>query len=110
MKKSIIQRYLILSILSGVIMGVIFPMFASLFMTAKSETAASYFTVACVFAGIIVGVISFGIGRVTLIKTIGKLNEHFKYMGEGDFTHELHIESEDAIGELAYNLNEMKDS
>lgn len=59
MKKSVIRKYLILSILTGVIMGIIFPIFTSFFMHPKSETSQFIFIASCVMAGIFVGGISF---------------------------------------------------
>ncbi len=108
MKKSVIRTYFCLCIISGIIMGIIFPIFAGLFMTAKSSASELYFTVGCIFAGIMVGGISFGIGKATILKTIGKLNQCFQSISQGNFTYECSINSHDAIGDLVQSLNGMK--
>ena len=110
MKKSIIRKYLYLSILAGIIMGAVFPFFARIFMISKSETAYLLFTISCVGAGIIVGLVSAGIGNITIIKTIDRLNFYVNEIGKGNFSTECKIESDDKIGELITNFNEMKNS
>ena len=91
-KKSVIRKYLVLSILAGVIMGSIFPVFASLFTTYKDPAYGIYFVISCVVAGVMVGMISFLIGKVTLIATIQKLNTCFQHISRGDLTYHCDIE------------------
>ena len=109
-KKSVIRRYRRLSIIAGIMMGSVFPLFSRFFMIAKTPEAELYFSIACVFAGVVVGGISFGIGKVTLIRTISRLNQGFQHISEGDFTYESDLDSQDAIGELSDSFNDMKRS
>lgn len=110
MKKSVIRLYLILCLVSGIVMGSIFPVFASFFMKPKSSDSEIIFTIGCVIAGIGVGLISYFIGKVTLLKTIGKLNQCFDRISNGDFNFECEIQSDDAIGRLVDSLGGMKRS
>ena len=109
-KKSVIRRYRRLSIIAGIMMGSVFPLFSRFFMIAKTPEAELYFSIACVFAGVVVGGISFGIGKVTLIRTISRLNQGFQHISSGDFTYESDLDSQDAIGELSDSFNDMKRS
>lgn len=110
MKKSIIRTYLNLSVVSGIVMGIIFPIFTKLFMVPKTELSNLFFTLSCVLAGTIVGVVSFGIGKLTIIKTIKKLNECFYHISNGNFAYDCHIQSNDEVGEIIASLSKMKES
>lgn len=110
MRKSIIKKYRFFCMLSGILMGCIFPEFAKLFMIPKSVQADRIFFVACVLAGISVGLISFTIGKKTVVATFLKLNETFSKMSTGDFTHQCEIQSQDTIGEIVSGIETMKNS
>lgn len=110
MKKSVIRKYLILSILTGVIMGIIFPIFTSFFMHPKSETSQFIFIASCVMAGIFVGGLSFFIGKITIIRNLQQLNTCFEVVSEGNLTTSCPIESDDEIGEIVGNLQKMTTS
>ena len=110
MRKSVIRRYQLLCLLSGVIMGCIFPVFSSIFMEPKTKKAEMIFSVACIVAGIAVGIMSYTIGKMTVIKTIMKLEKSFNKMSDGDFTEICTIQSKDAIGELVKHLEDMRGS
>lgn len=110
MKKSIIRRYFYLSILSGILMGIIFPFFSRIFMVAKSPSYSLIFFIGCILAGIAVGSISFLIGKMTVLNTIVRLNTCFQHISEGDFTYQCDIESEDSIGQLLTSLGNMSRS
>lgn len=106
-RNSIIRKYLILSISSGVIMGVIFPPFASIFTVYKKDNFALPFTFLCIGAGIVVGLLSYIIGKYTLINSIKNFLNHFDIISNGDLTVRMDIKSDDAIGELADDFNKL---
>ena len=105
MKKSVIRRYLFLSMLAGIMMGLIFPPFASLFTQYKSPGAALWFILSCVAAGIAVGGLSFLIGRMTLIASIRQLHDRFQDVHAGDLTGRMTLESNDELGRMADDFN-----
>lgn len=105
-KKSIIRNYLLLSLLAGIMMGLIFPLFASLFTHYKSPAYQLPFTLCCVVAGCIVGVISFLIGKFTLIHSIRRFFRTFELIAEGDLTVRCQMRSADELGQLADEFNE----
>lgn len=109
MKKSVIRRYFLWSIGTGIFMGVIFPPFASLFTTLRKESFYLPFALSCIFAGVIVGFISYAIGKLTLISSIKELIAHFGRLSQGDLRKKLEIVSHDEIGQLAESFNAFSD-
>ena len=107
MKKSIIRRYLSLSIGFGIVMGIVFPLYAGFFVSYLSDTAQIIFTVGCIIAGLMVGGFSFIIGKITIIAYIKNLAGEIEDIakGEGDLTKRIEIDSNDEIGELTDWLN-----
>lgn len=103
---SIIKRYFIFCIGSGIMMGLIFPPFASLFTTYKKESFFLPFTALCVVAGIIVGIMSYFIGKFTLIRSIRNIIHHFETISKGDLTKRMDIKSTDEIGEMSKRFND----
>ncbi len=103
--KSIIRLYFLLSMTAGIMMGLIFPFFAALFTDYKSESLRLPFTISCVAAGVMVGVLSFFIGKVTLIKGIRDLFVTFDQMAEGDLTVRSKLRSQDELGQLSDEFN-----
>ena len=104
-RKSIIRRYLIMSLATGILMGAIFPVFASFFTNYKAPGYQLPFAILCILAGSFVGIISFLIGKITLIKAIKKFFRTFQYMTSGDLTVRCQIQSNDELGKLSSDFN-----
>jgi methyl-accepting chemotaxis protein len=107
-RKSIIRHYLNLSLLAGVLMGAIFPLFSLLFVDKfKNSTMFIIFTLSCIIAGITVGFISFFVGNITIIGFIKQVAAELKDLseGSGNLTKRLKIQSDDSIGELSVSFN-----
>ncbi len=88
-------------------MGVVFPFYASFFVSYLSDTAQIVFTIGCVAAGIMVGAFSYIIGKITIIAYIKNLSKEIEDIakGEGDLTKRIEIDSNNEIGELTNWLN-----
>ena len=69
-KKSVIRLNFILSVGFGVLMGVVFPYYAMLFVSFKSDLLKLIFYIGCIVAGILVGLMAFMITRFTIIRVI----------------------------------------
>jgi methyl-accepting chemotaxis protein len=69
-KKSIIKTNPVFSLLFGILMGILFPFYASLFVDFRSHLLLGFFIVGCIIAGIAVGTIAFLITRFTIVKVI----------------------------------------
>lgn len=102
-----IRKYLWYSLGFGILMGCIFPVFASFFTTYKSETSRWIFIVACVFAGITVGLVSYFIAHITIIASIKKLYLQFSQMSEGNLKGRMEVVGEDELGRLTEDFNKM---
>lgn len=107
MKKSIIRNFFIYSLSFGFLMGIIFRVVTPLFVTFKSARLDFIFTCMCIVAGLCVGVASFFIGKVILIRTISKVKIYAQELLDGKFYNNLNIDSNDEIGELAVCMSQM---
>jgi len=107
MKRSIIRNFLISSLSFGFFMGVIFRIVTPFFVNFKSDLLDVIFTLMCISAGLCVGIISFYIGKLILIKTIKKVKIYTQELVDGKFYTSLNIDSNDEIGELAFSLSKM---
>ena len=105
-KLSITQKIFLTMISFGIFMGLIFPLYASLFTIIK-EGMQAYFNIGCLIAGILVGSISFYITKFFVLNKIRKVSKCLYEIakGEGDLTEEIHIDSKGEIGILASNFN-----
>ncbi|MCG3084063.1 MULTISPECIES: methyl-accepting chemotaxis protein [unclassified Anoxybacillus] len=108
---SVTGRFLLISIGTGVMMGLAFPIVASFFTIYKHPSYATYFTLLCVGAGIIVGLTSFFVGKVTLIRAMKEMNKQFETIVQrGDLTSRLTLKSNDEIGRIVANFNVVLDT
>lgn len=106
-RKSIVRKNLILTLVFGIIMGIVFPIFASFFVIYKDEKSKLIFTVLSIFAGIFVGVTAFIITKNTIIKIISILQRDMSLITSGrvDTIKGLELESDDSIGLLVNEFN-----
>jgi len=105
LKKSIIRRYLAMSLAVGFLMGVIFPFFASIFTVYRTNALQIPFAISCIVAGCMVGVISFLIGKFTLINAIKRFLKTFEEITEGNLTVRCQMQSQDELGMLSEEFN-----
>jgi len=105
---SIVNRYLTWSLAAGIFMGMIFPVFSLLFV-ARFKSAICYliFFGSCIAAGIIVGLVSFLIGKTTIIRFIAMISSEMQAIAEGksDLTRRIEIHSKDQVGKMADHFN-----
>ncbi|MBN2510425.1 MAG: methyl-accepting chemotaxis protein [Spirochaetales bacterium] len=101
----------IISMGFGILMGILFPVYARFFVVFKSPAMMAIFTLGCVCAGIAVGGISFLITRLTILKTVSMVSREMGAIadGEADLTRQIRIDSTDAIGELVRRFNQFLD-
>ncbi len=105
--KSIIRDNFIFSIGFGILVGIIFPLYASLFVHYKSAHLKHLFILSSIAAGVCVGVIAFIITKVTIIRVIKLLSREMADIAEGeaDLTRRIRVESGDVIGDLVNYFN-----
>ncbi|PYG90210.1 methyl-accepting chemotaxis protein [Ruminiclostridium sufflavum DSM 19573] len=105
-----IRRFLLLSLSFGVIMGVVFPIFASFFTTYKSDEYRVIFIAACVCAGITVGLVCYFMAHFTIIKSIRSMYLHFNDISSGQLNGRIYIKGDDDISKLTRDFNSMNES
>lgn len=103
-KSSILQKLFNYMMLFGIIMGVVFPIYADFFVEWK-EGFFVYFVVGCILAGITVGIVSFWFVKIILIKELLKVSDVATNLSQKNIAVELDINSKDAIGEIADGFN-----
>lgn len=107
-RKSVIRKFQLYSILFGIAMGVIFPIYANFFIAEwKSVVHERTFVLGCIAAGIMVGLMSYVIFRYTILVILKDLSRQFAAIagGDGDLTVRVDCESNDEIGMLTCNFN-----
>lgn len=114
LKKTIIPRYSIIfrfyaySVLFGIIMGIIFPLYANIFIAQWNSSSMKIFFIAgCIAAGIFVGAFSCLIFRITILRIIRDLSCQFSKLtsGEVDLSVMVSCHSRDEFGLLSNNFN-----
>lgn len=102
-----IRKNFLYSLLFGLVMGLIFPLYAHFFVDFKSQNHFYFFLSGCILAGIIVGVVAFMITRLTILKIITKINTEVEALsrGDADLTKSITINSNDELGTLVNNFN-----
>ena len=92
----------------GVAMGVVFPPFASLFVVVIPKYAL-LFNASCILAGIIVGLSSFLIVKMTILKQLRSMSEAIGNIEKNDLTVSIKdksiLSSQDEIGLLSNTFN-----
>lgn len=103
----IVKFYLLYSILFGILMGAVFPVFASFFVHFRSDAHKMGFTAACLAAGILVGLFSFLIGRVSILRFISRMAQRMDALAEqeAELGEDIHLYSSDCIGALINAFN-----
>jgi len=108
MKKSVLRNLIIYFLSLGLIIGVIFPFFVSLFVTFN-EGMYLWFSVSCWLGGIIAGLANYYLVKTTLIKKITNLAQVVKNINYKKLNDRYTIDSDDVIGDMSHCINEMAD-
>jgi methyl-accepting chemotaxis protein len=105
---SIIGKFRNYSVLFGIFMGFLFPVYANLFIgTWKSSQHKIFFLTGCIAAGIMVGFASYFIFKITIFKILKNLSKQLQNVAEGggDLTVQVICNSKDEIGDLTDYFN-----
>jgi len=106
MKKSVLRNLIIYFLGFGLFVGVIFPFFASLFVTFN-EGMYLWFSASCWMAGIIIGLVNYYMVKTTLIRKIVNLAQVAKNINDKNLLYRYTIESDDVVGDISHCINEM---
>ena len=105
-RPSILRRMLFAFLAFGIGMGLIFPVFASLFVTFK-EGLLEWFVAACIAAGIVMGLFSYWLLNIMLLKRLQRIGEVASAISQNDISFQCTLESDDFIGQMATSFNQM---
>ena len=107
MQIGVVRKFFLYSVGFGIVLGVLFPVFASIFVTFKSRSMMLLFSASCVLAGIMVGFVSYSIGKSTILKVVRKVSREIRIVceKEGDLTKRIDFHSNDVLGSLVQNFN-----
>lgn len=93
----------------GILMGLVFPFFAKIFVTVKPDMEI-FFMVGCIAAGILMGFSAYLVYRLIIGKVIKNLSETFMEVSNGNLQVKCDMESNDDIGKLCDSINKMIDT
>ena len=106
MKKSILRNMFMAYMAFGIAMGVVFPYFADLFVSVNPGMQTG-FVFACLGAGVVMGIATFLLMRVMLVKPLMRLSEATQAVGRKDLRSTISLQSQDVIGEIVDSFNMM---
>ncbi|KTG16121.1 MULTISPECIES: methyl-accepting chemotaxis protein [unclassified Guyparkeria] len=92
----------------GVVMGAIFPVFASFFVEFR-DGMLGWFVVGCLGAGLTVGFVNYGLANLILLRRMGSLARIAAAVRDGNLTHKCTIASDDSLGDIVASVNAMID-
>jgi methyl-accepting chemotaxis protein len=106
--RSIIRLNFYLSLGFGLLMGIIFPVYAGFFVSFNTPLAMLIFIVGCLIAGVMVGLGAYLITKQTILKVIRSVVEEIREISGrgGDLSTEIPIISSDELGELPRQFNQ----
>lgn len=107
----IVRTYFLVSIGFGILIGCIFPLYAGVFVDYKSAERKIAFIFGCVAAGALVGLVSFLIGRFTLLRFIADMADRLDRLSQrdADLGERIPFKSSDCVGRLADAFNKFQD-
>ncbi len=105
-KPSILRNMFLTYIGAGLSMGLVFPVFASLFVNFKPGMLV-WFVIGCVLAGISIGFFNYWLLKERLLKRLMRIGEVANAISNNDISMKCSLESHDFIGDMAQSFNLM---
>ncbi|MCW8908552.1 MAG: methyl-accepting chemotaxis protein [Sedimenticola sp.] len=106
MKPSILRTLFISYIGFGLAMGLLFPLYAQLFVEWKPGMQL-WFNIGCILAGLSIGVANYWVCRQVLLKRLRRISEVAHAISNNDISHQCTMVSHDLIGEIVKSFNQM---
>jgi len=106
MKTSILRNLFFAFIGFGLLMGVVFPIFANFFVEYK-DGLRSWFVISCLIAGTFIGAVNYYLLNTILISKLKRIAEVSTSISNHDLTFSCEIQSHDVIGEIVDSFNNM---
>lgn len=102
--KSILKKLRGRMLLFGILMGVVFPIYANFFVIFK-EGYFLFFVIGCTGAGITVGIVSFYFVKTILLKQLQIVANTSTELKKKNLKTTIRIESHDMVGEIIEGIN-----
>ena len=109
MTKSILTNLLLAFIGFGLLMGLLFPFYASLFVEYK-DGMYGWFAVGCLLAGGVIGIINYQLLKWLLVSRLERMASLATAIANNDLTARCDMQSDDVIGSIADHFNTMADT
>ena len=109
MTKSILTNLLLAFIGFGLLMGLLFPFYASLFVDYK-DGMYGWFAVGCLLAGGVIGIINYQLLKWLLVSHLERMASLATAIANNDLTARCDMQSDDVIGSIADHFNTMADT
>lgn len=109
MKPSILKHLLISFLAFGLFMGIVFPLYAQIFVDWK-EGMKAWFVFGCLIAGTSIGIFNYWLVHLILIKKLRRLSDVAHAVSSNDLTHHCKMVSHDVIGEIVTSINQMTEN
>jgi methyl-accepting chemotaxis protein len=106
MKPSILKKLFLSFLAFGLLMGLIFPVYAGFFVEWK-EGAKLWFTLGSIIAGLSIGFINYWLFKVILLNRLKQISVIAQAISNNDISHECSLQSNDLIGEIINSFNHM---
>lgn len=103
---STMSKMLMQMIGMGLVMGIVFPIYAGFFVNWIPERKL-FFSLGCLVAGIIVGLVNFMIANKNLLKPLKLLITKSNLAAEGQLNVTIDLSGRDIVGMLASSMNTM---
>lgn len=109
MKPSILRNILFAFLGFGILMGIIFPFYASFFVEYK-EGLYIWFAIGCLVAGTVIGLFNYYLLNLLLISKLKRIALVSTAISNHDLSASCEIESHDVIGDIVSSFNKMSDT
>ena len=103
---SILRRMFLAFLGFGLGMGLIFPLFANLFVNWK-EGMLIWFILSCILAGVTIGIFNYWLLKKMLLMRLMRIGEVANAISNNDISHKCSLVSNDFIGDMAASFNMM---
>ena len=106
MKPSILRNMLLSFLGFGLLMGMVFPFYANLFVDWKPGMLP-FFVAGCLVAGLVMGILNYFIFKRVLLAKLERISSVANAISRNDLRHHCKIESHDTVGEIVHSFNQM---
>lgn len=106
MKQSLLRRLLYAFLTFGILMGLVFPLYARFFVDWKPGMQG-WFVLGCIVAGVSIGLFNYWLVRRLLLRKMQEIAQVAEAVSRYDISCECSLQSQDLLGEITGSVNQM---